>query len=377
MKEPGIVITFQGNELTLVGEIPRVGQPAPNATLLDNDLNEVKLSDFEGKTRVLSVAPSLDTPGKTVAETLFPGSQDSEIYDGVQYGLNIAYSVVGIWYSGSLFEEKGWTYPATWPEMLDLCETIKADGIAPWTYQGKYPGYMEWGLLWGLVYKKAGEQPMIDIDNLVDGAWQHEAVVASAKEMYQLVENDYIMAGTEGLNHTESQAEWLKGSAVFIPCGIWLENEMKDMIPDGFDMRVDQAPGDSDACLAQGGEPFIVPSKAKNTVAGMEYLRCLVSKDSAKWFASNVSALMPVIGGTEGVQLSTGTESASAMVEKCAGNTFTWPRFGGWYNDLGTESSAKMGDLLTGRITPEEYSETIQAMADKVKADPEVTKFTR
>lgn len=62
MKEFGDRITFMGNPLTLIGDIPKVGQPAPNATLLDNDLNEVKLSDYHGKIRILSVAPSLDTP---------------------------------------------------------------------------------------------------------------------------------------------------------------------------------------------------------------------------------------------------------------------------------------------------------------------------
>jgi len=325
----------------------------------------------------LMAAASLDTPGKTVAETLFPGSQDGGFVDGVQYALNIAYSVAGIWYSSTLFKDKGWTYPKTWPEMLDMCETIKAAGIAPWTYQGKYPGYMIFGLLSGLIYKKGGVQPMIDIDNLVDGAWQNAAVVDSIKEMYQLAENDYIMEGTEGLNHTESQAEWLKGNAAFIPCGIWLENEMKDMIPDGFDMVVDQAPGEGDACRAEGGEPFIVPSKAKNTVAGMEYLRCIISKESSKYFAVNVSAMMPVFGGTEGVTISTGMQSAVAMAEACAGNVFPGMRYGGWYSDLSKEVNAKMGDLLTKRITPDEFIEAAQEMADKVKADPEVSKFTR
>ena len=186
----------------------------------------------------LMAAASLDTPGKTVAETLFPGSQDGGVVNGKQYALNIAYSVAGIWYSSSLFKEKGWTYPKTWPEMLDMCETIKSAGIAPWTYQGKYPGYMIFGLLSGLIYKHGGIQPMIDLDNLVDGAWQNAAVVDSLNEMYQLAENGYIMEGTEGLNHTESQAEWLKGNAAFIPCGIWLENEMKDMIPEGFDLSL-------------------------------------------------------------------------------------------------------------------------------------------
>ena len=322
-------------------------------------------------------APSLDTPGKTVAETLFPSSQDGGVVDGKQYALNIAYSVAGIWYSSSLFKEKGWAYPKTWPEMLDLCETIKSTGIAPWTYQGKYPGYMIFGLLSGLIYKKGGVQPMIDIDNLADGAWENAAVVDSLTEMYQLAEKGFIMEGTEGLNHTESQAEWLKGNAAFIPCGIWLENEMKDMIPDGFDMVIDQAPGDGDACRAEGGEPFIVPSKAKNTEAGMEYLRCIVSKESSKWFAVNVSAMMPVIGGTEGVTISTGMQSAVAMAEACAGNVFPGMRYGGWYSDLKKEADAKMGDMLTKRIGPDEFVAAVQAMADKVKTDPEVTKFTR
>lgn len=322
-------------------------------------------------------ALSLDTPGKTVAETLFPKSQDSGKVGGVQYALNIAYSVAGIWYSSSLFQEKGWTYPKTWPEMMDMCETIKSAGIAPWTYQGKYPGYMIFGLLSGLIYKKGGVQPMVDIDNLVDNAWRHDAVVKSVEEMYQLAVNDYIMEGTEGLNHTESQAEWLKGNAVFIPCGIWLENEMKEMIPEGFNMVIDQAPGPGNACRAEGGEPFIVPSKAENVLAGMEYLRCIISKESSKYFAVNVSAMMPVIGGTEGVTISTGMQSAVEMVEVCGDNVFPGMRYGGWYSDLGKEVSAKMGDLLTKRITPAEFIDASQAMADKVKVDPEVTKFTR
>jgi len=325
----------------------------------------------------LMKAASLDTPGKTVEETLFPGSQADGVFEGVQYALNIAYTIFGTWYSGSLFEEKGWTYPTTWSEMMDLCETIKSAGIAPWTYQGKYPYYLFFGLLSGLIYKKGGIQPMIDIDNLVDGAWGNAAVVDSLKEMHQLAENDYILTGTEGLNHTESQAEWLKGSAAFIPCGTWLENEMKELIPDGFDMMIGQVPGEGDACEGGGGEPFIVPSKAANPVAGMEFLRCQISKDSAKWFAGNISALMPVIGGTEGVELSTGTASASAMAEVCVGNVFPGFRYPGWYNDLKLEGDAKMGDMMNGRVTPDEYVEAVQAMADKVKADPEVTKFTR
>lgn len=54
-------ITMKGDPLTRVGELPTVGNPAPDFTLLANDLSEVKLSDFKGKTVILSVVPSLDT----------------------------------------------------------------------------------------------------------------------------------------------------------------------------------------------------------------------------------------------------------------------------------------------------------------------------
>ena len=60
-ERPG-VITIHGNPLTLVGEEIKVGTPAPDCVVLDNDLNPVKLSSFRGKVVVLTSVPSLDTP---------------------------------------------------------------------------------------------------------------------------------------------------------------------------------------------------------------------------------------------------------------------------------------------------------------------------
>ena len=62
MNERTGVITFQGNPLTLVGDEVCVGDAAPDFTALDGDLNPVSLSEFGGKTIVISVVPSLDTP---------------------------------------------------------------------------------------------------------------------------------------------------------------------------------------------------------------------------------------------------------------------------------------------------------------------------
>ncbi|MCP4404733.1 MAG: carbohydrate ABC transporter, N-acetylglucosamine/diacetylchitobiose-binding protein [bacterium] len=322
-------------------------------------------------------APSLDTPGKTFGETLFDNSQNGGVWSGKQYALNVAYVVFGIWYNKALFEEKGWTYPATWDEMLSLCDTIQADGMACWTYQGQYPYYVSFGLLEGMVLKEGGDDVWKAIDNLEPDAWRHEAIVKSIDQIAELHSKGYILPGTEALNHTESQTEWLKGNAAFIPSGTWLENEMRSVIPEGFEMAIAGVPGTGNAVIAEAGEPFIVPAHGKNPEAGMEYLRCLLSKAGAAFFAQEVGSIFPVKGGADGLDISTAMKSALDVVEAAGSDVYGRPKFLAWYNDLSTELENSLGSVITGRMTPEEFIDTVQAAADEVASDPDIPKFTR
>jgi thioredoxin-dependent peroxiredoxin len=54
-------ITFGGNPVTLLGNEVKVGDKAPNFTVLANDLSPVTLDDSKGSVRLISVVPSLDT----------------------------------------------------------------------------------------------------------------------------------------------------------------------------------------------------------------------------------------------------------------------------------------------------------------------------
>jgi len=53
-------ITFQGNPITLKGIQLRVGDKAPNFTLMNNELQPVTLQDTKGK-RIFVAVPSIDT----------------------------------------------------------------------------------------------------------------------------------------------------------------------------------------------------------------------------------------------------------------------------------------------------------------------------
>jgi alpha-glucoside transport system substrate-binding protein len=53
--------------------------------------------------------------------------------DGTLYGAPLMASVKGfIWYSPSLFAEKGWQIPETWDDLLALTQTIADSGQTPW-----------------------------------------------------------------------------------------------------------------------------------------------------------------------------------------------------------------------------------------------------
>jgi thiol peroxidase len=62
MQEREGAITVKGDPLTLLGEQVKVGDPAPDCQVLDNDLSPVRLSSFRGKVCIICSVPSLDTP---------------------------------------------------------------------------------------------------------------------------------------------------------------------------------------------------------------------------------------------------------------------------------------------------------------------------
>ena len=98
--------------------------------------------------RRCSTRRALDDPAKKVRDTLLPGVDRGRHVRRQAARCSTTRRVLwGVWYSKSLFAKHGWTFPKTWDEMLTLGDEIKKAGVAPWTWQGKYPEYMNDPLL--------------------------------------------------------------------------------------------------------------------------------------------------------------------------------------------------------------------------------------
>ncbi|MCP2329638.1 N-acetylglucosamine transport system substrate-binding protein [Hamadaea flava] len=324
-------------------------------------------------------APAIDGGGKTVRDTLLPGLIEQGSFKGKPHVLYYTYTVHGLYYSKSLFAAKGWTYPTTWAEMLDLCAEIKATGMSPWTYQGKTPSYILTPLIM-MAIKAGGSAVRKSLDSLAPDSWKQPAVLAAANAMYQLAEKGYVMPGTSGLTHVQAQTYWAKGRAAFIPCGSWLESELGTVTPKGFDMVIASPPSlDKSDAMPQaairgmGSEGYIVPSAAKNPYGGLELLRILLSPTASKSFTKQTQTLTSLAGYTP-EQAGSGLQSIRDALAASGTNTFYW-RYGTWYSKLQQEASAATSALMTKEINPDQWAQRCQKMADTLRNDPSVPKY--
>ena len=55
-------VTLRGQAINTSGELPKVGEPAPDFNLQNAKLQDKSLADFSGKKILLNIVPSLDTP---------------------------------------------------------------------------------------------------------------------------------------------------------------------------------------------------------------------------------------------------------------------------------------------------------------------------
>jgi N-acetylglucosamine transport system substrate-binding protein len=385
---PGAKVKFSATQKIQSTLQPRFNQGDPPDLIDNSGAEQMDMGVLAGKNQLSDLtplldAPSYDDPDRKVRDTLRPGIVEMGRFDGEKVRvLYYAYTVYGVWYSQKALDSLDEQYPETWDQMLRVCAKARKKGMAGWTYAGKYPYYIPFSL-YPMIGKVGGREVLDAIDNLEPNAWKHPAVRACFDAYYELYRKGYVLKGTPGLDHIQSQTAWAQGKALFLPNGSWVENESANVIPRDFDLAVSAPTGlDSSDRMpfgtiwASGGEPFIVPAGAKNAEGAMEQLRIMLSEASSKNFTSKVKSLTAYDGGTDGVTLTPGLKSAVAALEKAGGNVVN-PRLQDWYVQLQKEKIgvSGLGEMMAGRLTPAEAIKKIQGFADGTAKDSSIKHY--
>jgi N-acetylglucosamine transport system substrate-binding protein len=211
-------------------------------------------------------------------------------------------SNTGIIYNKTLFKEKGWSVPTTWDEFFALGDIAKEEGRALFTYQGIYPGYNEI-ILWPAIASAGGPEALTKALNYEEGAWKSDAVTKVHNVFKKIADGGYLLKGTVALNHTQSQTEMMLGKALFIPGGLWFENEMKDAPrEEGLQFGLMPIPA-----FEQGGQRYLgtafnslmAPSQAKNPELAIEFLKYLFKFDNIALLSQHTKGVAVVKNGAE------------------------------------------------------------------------------
>ncbi|GAA2893459.1 MULTISPECIES: N-acetylglucosamine/diacetylchitobiose ABC transporter substrate-binding protein [Microbacterium] len=327
------------------------------------------------------VLDSENLEGEKIRDTLFGGVEAPGTFDGRFVALNYVMTVYGIWYSSSLFEENGWDVPTSWQDLKALGEKAKAKGKYLFLWGKEAATYYQTMVVDSAVIQ-AGDDFRLPLENLDPKAWSHPAVQGILEILHDLIKSGYVKPGGGGTQFTQAQSQWsLDQEALLYPSGSWIENEMKKTTADNFKMKgIAELPLDDKQTTPKGtmraeaGEPFIVPSKAKNPAGGKELLRTMLSKESATAFAK--AKLAPTIVKdtvpADGFG-STALVSQSELLASAGENVFTIKSFNLY--GMNSDQLPIWNSFLDGKMTVAEITKQLQALTDKIANDSSVTKI--
>lgn len=377
-KHPGVKVKVEGDPRMWDKLRPRfMGDIPPDLAFPGWGMDHWALID-EGQLMPLDEAlKTKPAEGEgTWGDTFDPGLLKLGQMDGKTWVLPYFYSVLGWWYDPGVFAKHGWTPPKTYDELLVLGEKIKAAGMAPITFQGKYPYYMLDGMLIPWLCSIGGPEAVKACQNLEPGAWKSPEMLQAVKMIDELNKKGFFQRGAVGMTHTESEQQFLQGKAAMVPCGTWLKAEMEGTMPPGSAMRFMLPPvvaggkGDPTSVIIKI-EPWMVPSKAKNPTAAIALYKELTSLTNAKKFVEEKGTLMAIKGSDQAKLIPELEEPARVIRE--SKNVYA-AQYREWYQTLGKELEDATTALLNGTITPEQFCERAEKKAHEVANDPSISK---
>ena len=296
--------------------------------------------------------------------------------DGKRYAAPLSVETTALFYNTDLVSE----VPKTWDEFFKLGDTLKdIDGRALFTYQGIYPGYME-EMLWPAIANECGEEALTKIANYEEGSFNNEGVLKALSHIKEIADKGYLLEGTVGMNHTESQTEMMLGKAAFITNGTWMENEMQDAPrEDGFEFAMAPIPTENaddvhyvfDSC-----EQFSIPAAAKNPELAKEFLRFLYSDESVSAFAEASGALYATKSAREVAKdkLSTAIYNMYGIYEEANASSLIMS-FAAVPADCKVNPKDEIFNPITSvmndEMTVEEWAQNVEDAFAQVRADME------
>ena len=295
-------------------------------------------------------------------ETLSPGAVSLATYDDTKYFVAYYMAAAAIWYRPDVLEPFDLTVPSTWDELLDVCETLKQNGVScfMWSNKEKWPLQFEWTAI--LVNKHGLDVWEGVVNNEIP--WTDPRVVDTFATVKELIDLGYVYPNPNSIGLLEASVPYASGEVAFWYQGSWMPMlfGMGGEAPFVFDYAQFPAFEGVDPVMEVfAEETLMIHSNSEHKDEAAEFINWVVSEqvqnERAKmgYFPANVNAdltlMYPEILG----RLAKDMQDAGPFTYMHVDHAVTPP--------IADEFLDALQAVIEGAMTPEEAAEATEAEA--------------
>jgi len=286
-------------------------------------------------------------------------------HDGKQYGVPWQMDAKSFFYNKDIFNALHLKPPATWDELITVCEKLKENGYIPISFGTKAPWTISHYI--GTLNQRMVDEKTRAKDSPETGEFTDEGYVKALEKLQELL--PYFTKHVNSVDHEYVRQQFTSGKAAMI----YAETaEIKLVEPVNLGLfPFPKISGEKGSPRALTGSPegFMISSKTKHPKEAMEFLQFLTSKKMGEKLIKDVGKYSAVQG--------TATENNSTPIQREAVQDIVRAEtMVPWFDmdvdvEIADVYAAGVQQMLGGTMTPREVMNSVQKAARQVKASSE------
>jgi raffinose/stachyose/melibiose transport system substrate-binding protein len=289
--------------------------------------------------------------------------------EGNLYGMTIFTEFIGVFYNREKAEALGLQMPpATFGDFEAMLQTAKGRGETPiwlgnldqWPAAHVYP----------MIQNQLSSAEEISgwMTGREGSTFVTPGNTEAAAKLQEWVEAGYFNEGFNGLSYDDSWSQFAEGNGVFYLSGTWINGQFQDTMGDNVGLFLMPGETADSPFVSAGGlaDPWHISSKSTVKDEAKKWIEFLTSARAAQLLIENASLAAVSPAGDAGFEPgSLGAQSLEAWTQLQGGDGGTVPFLDMPTPTMGDTIFAALQSLMDGRMSPEQFVETVQADWDE------------
>ena len=300
---------------------------------------------FARSEKALDLTPYLEKDSEW-KDGFLPSFLNSATFDGKTYAVPYRSFVLYMLYNKQIFADNNLEIPKTWDEFLNVCETLKGNGVTPLAYGNSQNWYATWWV--GQLNANLVDAETIKKDyNAETGDFTDPRYVKAVQYFLDLNNKGYFGENVNSKDYYQVREEFCAGKqAMMLDATSQFSFFSDAMGTDGYGFfkipTVQGADGDP-ATVTGGSELYAVSAKSEHPDEAAAFIKFMTSKEQG--FKQTKETALPnaLIGGVT-------SENADKVLEEAYVTAEDYTSIAEWLDQVvdGSVANAYMASLQEG-----------------------------